>query len=151
MVNVAEHEDYEPGEPFFPNHITKEIIVAYLTLGVLLLLVALVPPHLHAKADPMVTPKHIKPEWYFLSMYQLLKLFPSQMPVLSQIPIVKVFLGEGRAFSVVVQGLAMAGLLLLPFLDRNPERSPGKRPYAIAAGIIAVLVVIGLTLWGKYS
>ena len=71
---MANHEDYVPGEPFFPNHITKEVIVAYLTFGVILVLIALLPPHLHPKADPMTTPQHIKPEWYFLSAYQLLKL-----------------------------------------------------------------------------
>lgn len=148
---MANHEDYVPGEPFFPNHITKELIVAYLTFGILLVLIALLPPHLHPKADPMTTPQHIKPEWYFLSAYQLLKLFPAQMPVLSNIPGVKIILGEGRAFSIILQGLAMMVLLLVPFIDRNPDRSPRKRPFAIAIGIIAILCVVSLSFWGKYS
>lgn len=147
---MPEHEDYVPGEPFYPNHITKEVIVAYLTFGVLLVLIALLPPHLHPKADPMTTPQHIKPEWYFLSMYQFLKIFPAQMPVLANIPGVRVILGEGRAFSIVIQGLAMLVLLLVPFIDRNPERSPRKRPFAIVIGIIAILCVLSLSFWGRY-
>lgn len=148
---MAEHENYEPGEPFFPNHITKELIVAYLTFGALLVLIALLPPHLHPKADPMTTPPHIKPEWYFLSAYQFLKLFPAQMPVFSKIAGVRIILGEGRAFSIILQGLAMGVLLLVPFIDRNPERNPRKRPFAIAIGIIAILCVLSLSFWGRYS
>ena len=141
----------EQGEPFYPNHIIKEVIVAYLTFGALLALIALFPPHLHPKADPMVTPAHIKPEWYFLSMYQVLKLFPAQMPVLSEIPVIKVILGEGRAFSIILQGLAMLVLLLVPFIDRSPEKSLRKRPFAVTAGVIVVAAVIALSFWGKYS
>ncbi len=148
---MPKDEKIELGEPFYPNHVTKEIIVAYLTFGALLVLLALVPPHLQPKADPMITPAHIKPEWYFLSMYQVLKLFPAHMPLLSNIPVVKVVLGEGRAFSIILQGIAMLVLFLVPFIDRNPERRPGKRPFAIAVGIIAVIGVVLLSFWGKYS
>lgn len=149
---MQEHQrNEEQGEPFYPNHVIKEIIVAYLTLGMLLVLIAVFPPHLHPKADPMVTPHHIKPEWYFLSMYQCLKLFPAQMPVLSNIPVIKTVLGEGRACSIIIQGIAMLALLLVPFLDRNPEKRPSRRPLAIAGGIIAIAGVLFLTIWGKYS
>lgn len=148
---MSNYEDYDPGEPFFPNHITKEIIVAYLTFGVLLILVALLPPHLHPKADPMVTPHHIKPEWYFLAAYQFLKLFPAEMPVLSSIPGIKAVLGEGRAFSIIVQGAAMLVLALIPFIDRNPARNPTKRLFAISIGILTILGLVFLTFWGKYS
>ncbi len=144
-----DHEN-EQGEPFYPNHMIKEVIVAYLTFGVLLALIALFPPHLHPKADPMITPAHIKPEWYFLSMYQVLKLFPAQMPVLSEIPVVKVILGEGRACSIILQGFAMLVLVLVPFIDRNPARSPRKRPFAITIGVIVVAIVIVLSFWAKY-
>jgi len=148
---MAEHENYEPGEPFFPNHVTKEVTAAYLVFGILLILLALLPPQLHTKADPLMTPEHIKPEWYFLAPYQFLKLFPPQMPVLSTIPGVKVIFGEGRAFSILLQGLVMLVLVLIPFIDRNPERSPRKRPFAIAIGILGILVLLFLTFWGKYS
>lgn len=148
---MAEHEDYVPGEPFFPNHITKEVTAAYLVFGLLLVLLALLPPSLHPKADPITTPAHIKPEWYFLAPYQFLKLFPPQMPVLSTIPGVKVILGEGRAFSIILQGLVMLILVLIPFIDRNPERKPRKRPFAIAIGVIGIMSVLFLMFWGKYS
>ena len=148
---MSDKEIYEPGEPFYPNHVIKEVIAAYLTFGILLVLIALLPPHLHPKADPMTTPPHIKPEWYFLSMYQFLKLFPAQMPVLSEIPGVKLVLGEGRAFSIIIQGVAMLALLLVPFIDRNPERHPRKRLFAIVIGILAIACTLYLAFLAKYT
>jgi ubiquinol-cytochrome c reductase cytochrome b subunit len=148
---MAEQDKYEPGEPFFPNHATKEVTAAYLVFGILLILLALLPPHMHPKADPITTPAHIKPEWYFLAPYQFLKLFPPQMPVLSSIPGVKVILGEGRAFSIILQGIVMAILVFIPFIDRNPARHPRKRPFAVAMGLIGLAVLLFLTFWGKYS
>ncbi|MDH5225681.1 MAG: cytochrome bc complex cytochrome b subunit, partial [Actinomycetota bacterium] len=42
-------------------------------------------------------------------------------------------------------------LAVLPFIDRNPEVRPRKRPLAIALGILTIAVLIGLTIWGYYS
>ena len=127
------------------------MIVAYLTFGVLLMLLALLPPHLKPKADPMATPAHIKPEWYFLAPYQFMKYFPQKMPVLSAIPGIRTFFGEGRAFSIILQGLVMLVLLLVPFIDRNPERHPRKRLFAITVGILAIVCLVYLAFLGKYS
>ncbi|MFQ6001220.1 MAG: cytochrome bc complex cytochrome b subunit, partial [Anaerolineae bacterium] len=42
-------------------------------------------------------------------------------------------------------------LILLPFLDRNEERHPRKRTIAIALGTVAVMALLGLTVWGYLS
>ena len=63
------------GIPFFPVHVTKEAIVAVLLLAVLVTLAVLRPWGIGEPADPLSTPTHIKPEWYFLPSYQLLKYF----------------------------------------------------------------------------
>jgi quinol-cytochrome oxidoreductase complex cytochrome b subunit len=42
-------------------------------------------------------------------------------------------------------------LVLLPFLDRNPERHPKKRPIVIGMGIVAIIMLAVLTYWGKIS
>lgn len=148
---VSKHGEEEGGVPFYPNHLLKEVIVAYAAFGVLLLLVALFPPHLGLKADPFTTPEHIKPEWYFLSMYQFLKLFPQEMPVLSSIPIIRIFLGEGRTFSIMMQGVGMLVLVFIPFIDRSPERSPRRRPLVMAVAILVVLAALGLGILGRIS
>jgi len=140
----------EQGEPFYPNHVVRELMEFFLVFGVILILIAFFPPDLRPKPDPTTTPEHIKPEWYFLAMYQFLKLFPEKMPVLSQIPVLKDILGEGRAFSILLQAFAALLLLLLPFIDRNPEKHPRKRPWATGIAALVIVATVALTIRGFY-
>jgi len=149
MAKTEETEEYRPGYereyaqgaiPFFPNHLLKEVIAAYFVFGILLVLLALFPPELQPKADPVKTPAHIKPEWYFLPMYQFLKL-PIFRP-----------LGEvGRSLSVLVQILVFTALFFLPFLDGGEERGLRKRIAFIILGTLGIIVITGLAVWGHYS
>lgn len=118
--------------PFIPNHILGELVSLLITFAVLVVLASLLPAGLESEADPLSTPEHIKPEWYFLAVYQFLKLVPEVLGVLAP----------------VVAGLV---LTLLPFLDLSPDRSPRRRPLAMALLAVAMIAWIGLTLWGKYS
>ena len=128
-----EHEaEKEKTLPFFPHYILDEVIAWYVVLAILIVLASLFPVGLEEKANPLQTPEHIKPEWYFLSVYQFLKQVPETV-------------------GVIVPGLALLPLLFLPFIDRNPEVAPRKRPVAILIGIVTLLVIIGFTLWGWYS
>ncbi|MBI4520142.1 MAG: hypothetical protein HY701_04855 [Gemmatimonadetes bacterium] len=118
--------------PFIPNHILGELVSLLLTFAVLIVLASLLPAGLESEADPLTTPEHVKPEWYFLAVYQFLKLVPEVLGVLAP----------------VVAGLA---LTLLPFLDREPRRNPRRRPLAMALLAAALVAWIGLTIWGKLS
>ena len=132
----------EEGIPFFPNHLLKEVIVAFLIIAVLLTLATFYPAPMEPPADPFTTPEHIKPEWYFLAAYQGLKA----AELLG-------FLGQWapKVLGVFAQGLIIALLVLFPFLDKNPERNPKKRLFAIFLGIIGVVGFIFLTIWGRVS
>jgi ubiquinol-cytochrome c reductase cytochrome b subunit len=130
-------------EPFFPNHVVHQLFIVCLVLIPFLLIVFFAPELFMLKevpADPMNTPKHIKPEWYFLPAYQTLKIFPTQ-----------IFGKAAELVGVGAQGLFIAILLFLPFLDRNPERNVRKRPVLLAVSILCLLGIIGLGIWGKYS
>jgi len=118
--------------PFFPNYVLDEFIAWYVMLAVLIILVSLRPVGLAEPADPLVTPEHIKPEWYFLFVYQFFKVVPRVVGVL--VPIIGGFL-----------------LLLLPFLDRNPHAEPRRRPFAIIAGVVTVIVIVAFSIWGLLS
>jgi len=118
--------------PFFPHYLLGELIAWYLLLGILIVLATLFPAGLEEQADPFRTPPHIKPEWYFLSVYQFLKLVP-------------------RTLGVVTPILGLIVLFLLPFIDRNPEVLPRKRPFAVSAAVITLLALVGLTIWGLLS
>jgi ubiquinol-cytochrome c reductase cytochrome b subunit len=108
---------------------------------VIFILVAVVlagffPAGLEDPADPTDNLYVPKPEWYFMFLYQLLKYFPGRL--------------EAIVTAMVTVG-GFAVLLLLPFIDRNAERNPRKRPIAMAVLVSAVLVIISLTVIGLAS
>ncbi len=80
------------------------------------------PAHHLVPADPFETPLNVKPEWYFLWVYQLPRLVP-----------------EGLA--LVLQVAALVALFALPFIDRGPGRHPLDRP-VIATGLALALVAL---------
>jgi ubiquinol-cytochrome c reductase cytochrome b subunit len=122
----------EPLKPFFPHYILDELIAWMAVLAVLVVLASVLPAGLEDKADPLVTPAHIKPEWYFLAVYQLLKVVP-------------------RTIGVVGPIAALGVLVLLPFLDRNPEVAKRKRPIALLLAVASIFGLIVFTIWGQVS
>ena len=123
----------EGGEPFFPYHVLRDLTTTYLVLGLLVSLAILYPADLGDPADPLTTPLGIKPEWYFLPAYQLLKYVPEVVGV--QIP--PLFIGV---------------LVLLPLLlDRSPERHPKRRLRAIGVGAVVLGLIVLLGLLGHVS
>jgi len=141
---AAQDPEKEPeeGEPFFPHHVLSNLMVIFLTLGLLITLTTFFPAPMVEKADPFVTPEHIKPEWYFLFAYQMLKLAEKLS-----------FLGQWapKLLGLLGPGVIVLVLILLPFLDKSKERHPRKRPLATILGILGIILFIGLTLWGHYS
>jgi ubiquinol-cytochrome c reductase cytochrome b subunit len=132
------HEHHEGGIPFFPNYAVKDLMAISFFLafylGVVFFAPALfLPPAAFEPADPFVTPPGIKPEWYFLWAYQTLKIFPSE------------FLG------LAVQGAVVTLLLLLPFIDRGPERRPARRPLFVTSFVLGVALFVAISIWGHYS
>ena len=133
-IEPQEEKEKEKGDliPFFPHYVLSELIAWYAMLAILIVVVSLFPAGLEEKADPLRTPPHIKPEWYFLFLYQTLKQVP-------------------RTVGVLAPGVGVALLFLLPFLDRSPARHPRKRPVAMAGMVILLATIVGLTIWGWRS
>ena len=118
--------------PFFPNYILDEIIAWYIMLAALIILASLFPAGLEEAANPLSTPAHTKPEWYFLFLYQGLKVIP-------------------RIVGVTLPIVAAAVLFLLPFFDRNPYIAARRRPIAIGLGVISLIGIVTFTIWGRLS
>jgi ubiquinol-cytochrome c reductase cytochrome b subunit len=76
---------------------------------------------------------HIKPEWYFLAPYQMLKLVPNK------------FVG------ISLQIIMSLGFVLWPFLDVKKEDNMLKRRALFAFLVAAIVGWVVLTIWGKYS
>lgn len=128
--------------PFYPDHIRTEF---YVVIGIMILVIIfgvlgmLYPVGLQAPADSLNTPLHVKPEWYFLALYQLLKYIPPQV------------LGiDGPVFGVVAILLAVLAVIFWPFLDKKDDSKKAMRIRAIVV-TIGVIVVIAMTVWGEVS
>jgi len=137
------HAEYPEKDtiPFFPNYIILEVIVSYIVLAVLIVLATVLPTGLEEKADPFNTPQHIKPEWYFLWIYQFIKVPP-------------IFMGPGvlaELAGILIPAIGILLLILLPFLDRKAERRPGKRKIAMFITALILLGFVALSIWGWNS
>jgi cytochrome b6 len=124
------------GIPFFPVHIAKESVAVVLLMAVLVTLSIVAPWEIGEAADPLSTPEGIKPEWYFLPSYQLLKYFQGTY---------------GAVLGIFACGVPFIMLFIWPFLDRSKHRHPMKRPVATTVGVLAVLAAIFLGVLGHIS
>lgn len=121
---------------FFPNFMLRELMAWYVALGLLGALAALFPWSLGVKADLFApAPAGIKPEWYFLFMFQSLKLIPAKI------------LGiDGEMLGILAFGALGALALLLPFVDR--EKPINTRPWITGIACIVLGYMVGMTLYG---
>lgn len=137
------HPEHEKDSvPFFPHHFMTEL---YVVIGIILLAIVIgvlgtiFPVGLQPPADPLNTPLHVKPEWYFLALYQILKYVPSSV------------LGiEGPMFATTMIVLAVIVVMIWPFLDRKEDSKKAMRTRAILTAL-GVIVAILLTVWGEVS
>jgi cytochrome b6 len=121
---------------FFPNFALRELMAWYVALGVLGALAAIFPWDLGVKADPFVAaPAGIKPEWYFLFMFQTLKLIPSKVAFI-----------DGEVLGVLAFGVAGAVWLLLPFLDGGRARK-----WMNGLAVVALTYIVGMTIYGHFA
>ncbi|MFQ5463258.1 MAG: cytochrome bc complex cytochrome b subunit [Phycisphaerae bacterium] len=138
LERVGEEKPLDPayGIPFFPVHVAKEGVVAVLLFAVLVTLSVLSPWEIGAPANALMTPEHIKPEWYFLPSYQLLKYFEGPY---------------GAIVGIFACSVPFVLLLLWPFLDRGKERHPRKRPLAVGVGLVGLLSALFFGYLGHIS
>jgi ubiquinol-cytochrome c reductase cytochrome b subunit len=126
-----------PGEPkpFYPYHALKDTVAGAAVFALLAACAVVFSAPLDLVADPADATYVPRPEWYFLSLFQLLKYFPGVLEPVA---------------TMVIPGLVVGLLLLLPFLDAKPDRHPMKRPlvtvgFAVIGAAIIVLTYLGYT------
>lgn len=141
-TNIPPDYSAYPGksEAFIPNFLLKEWMVGSVVLVGFLVLVVSHPAPLGYPADPTNTGFIPMPDWYFLFLYQLLKY-----PYMAEDFIV---LG-----TVGIPGIAFTALMLVPFLDRSPERRFYKRPVTSAMMLLSIVAIVYLTYvsWDHYQ
>ena len=123
--------------PFFPNFLLRDLLFWLVVLNLLAILAVFFPWELGKKADPFASaPAGIKPEWYFLFMFQTLKYIPAKLLVI-----------DGEIFGILL--FSFAGLLwmLVPFWDKRSNRGEQNR-FINYIGLFAVLYIIFFTILG---
>jgi ubiquinol-cytochrome c reductase cytochrome b subunit len=116
------HADRRPTGAFWPEQLFMDTVVSTAVFGVLVLLtVSEHGANLDAPADPSSSDYPARPEWYFLSLFQMLKYFPGDREVIG---------------TIVIPGAVVAVLLIIPLLDRVLPRG--------LAHFLACCVVFGL-------
>jgi quinol-cytochrome oxidoreductase complex cytochrome b subunit len=114
--------------PFFPDHFMTELIIGVGLAFLLTCLAVIFPTPLEAKADPLTTPPHIKPEWYFFWTFRWLKL-------------------TGLTFAVLSIGFFGFLAAVWPYVDAWIRRKRPGSELSVGLGILAVIVLLALTVW----
>ncbi|GGP27744.1 cytochrome b [Silvimonas amylolytica] len=147
-VDIKKHKDPRTGipldsVPMHPHYTVKDILGVVVFLIVFSTIVFFKPnmfgyfleDNNFIPADPLKTPPHIAPVWYFTPFYAILRAVPS-------------FLGT-QVWGVLAMGAAVIMIALLPWLDRAPVKSIRYRgPFFKTAVVLFLVAFIGLGILG---
>jgi ubiquinol-cytochrome c reductase cytochrome b subunit len=131
-------DNHPEGQPCFPGFSLKRLFMVMIYFAIVFFILTFMPnlflpPETNIPANPLMTPESIRPAWYFLAPYQLIKIIPNDIMGISLVVI----------FSAI--------LLLWPFFDaKEGERNILKRPVLLSAALIALALWGIFTVWGMY-
>ena len=130
-VTPAPGDELVPKKAFYPQQVFKDTVAIFIAFAILFALAAAARVPLEQLADPTDTSYTPRPEWYFLFLFQTLKLFSGPLEVVG---------------STVLPGLAVLALILTPFIDRGKMVKVTKRTVAFAFVALAAIGWTGLTV-----
>lgn len=115
--------------PFAPYFTTKDSFAMVVFLAIFMAVVFFAPLALtendhFRQFDPMVTPPHIVPEWYFLPFYAILRAFTMDITI----PFTHIVLLPAKLQGVIAMFGSIILLFFLPWLDNSPVKSARYRP-----------------------
>ncbi|SMX26935.1 Cytochrome b [Pelagimonas phthalicica] len=119
--------------PFWPYYVIKDVFALAVILAVFFAIVGFMPNYLghpdnYIEANPLVTPAHIVPEWYFLPFYAILRAFTADVWLVQFVSFVTGGIVDAKFFGVVAMFGAIAVMALAPWLDTSSVRSARFRP-----------------------
>jgi len=175
-VRKASKEEAEKDTlPFWPYFVIKDLFALVVVLLVFWIIVGFMPNFLgHAdnyiEANPLVTPSHIVPEWYFLPFYAILRAFTGDVWVVIAANWISFGIIDATFFGVLAMFGSIFVMVLVPWLDTSSVRSGRYRPMfkwyfwllivdffvlmwagaMPAEGIYTTIALIGTAYWFAY-
>ncbi|NWG04173.1 MAG: hypothetical protein HXY44_15065 [Syntrophaceae bacterium] len=113
---------------FYPDQFFTEMIIFLFIIGVVVTFSVILPIGYEEEANPLVTPSTINPEWYFLWLFQVMKLVPPTIGVL-------------------VPFVLLGILILLPFIDTKEIHTFREHRWFIWVGVLALVIIFILSIW----
>ncbi|MEX0971122.1 MAG: cytochrome b N-terminal domain-containing protein [Paracoccaceae bacterium] len=161
--------------PFWPYFVIKDLFALVVILAIFALLIWTTPNYLghpdnYIEANPLSTPAHIVPEWYYLPFYAILRAFDGDVWVVQLASFFTGGIVTAKFFGVVAMFGAIFVMALAPWLDTSRTRSGKYRPafrwwfYLLvldfmvllwcgsqpAEGAIPIISLIGSAYWFGY-
>ena len=130
-VTPAPGDELKPKKMFFPEQVYKDTVAVFIAFVILFCLAIFAKMPLEHVADPTDASYTPRPEWYFLFLFQTLKLFEGPLEVVG---------------TVILPTLAILALILTPFIDRSKLVKVRQRTLAFGIVLLAGLGWGGLTL-----
>ena len=116
----------------FPHLMAEELLSLLIVTAFLIVFSTFVNAPLRALANPNLTPNPSKAPWYFLGLQELLRYFHPMVA------------------GILIPGVAIAFLIVLPYVDRNPSTKPGDRKLAIVLFTMFLMLWAVLTIIGAF-
>ncbi len=124
--------------PLYPDFILRQSLACLWVFAILLTAAILLPAELRPEGDPMApAPEGIRPEWYFLASYEIIKLCGR----LTFLPALGV---TAELFSLILLGGAIGIFALMPMLDRKGRGGVWKWIVRVMAVAFAVLTLYAM-------
>lgn len=119
--------------PFWPYFVIKDLFALAIILAAFFAVVGFMPNYLghpdnYIEANPLVTPAHIVPEWYFLPFYAILRAFDSEVWIVIFFNVISGGIIDAAFFGVLAMFGAIFVMALVPWLDTSSIRSGRYRP-----------------------
>jgi len=153
-VRRGSKEDAEKDTlPFWPYFVIKDLFALAVILTIFFAVVGFMPNYLghpdnYIEANPLLTPSHIVPEWYYLPFYAILRAFTADVWVVQLASWVTGGIVDAKFFGVIAMFGAIGVLFAAPWLDTSSTRSGRFRPmfkmwFALLAIDFVVLMWVG--------
>ena len=124
---MSNKQEPQEGYRFFPDHVLTEINIGLFLFFLCCILALVLPVEVGEKANPLITPEHIKPEWYFFPMYKWIKMTPEMV---------------GIFFPMVVIGI----FICWPMIDGFITKTTNNKNLAMIIGLIGMVIVTSLMI-----